>query len=173
MLGEYRSYYIQRKVVMSDLSSWMPLVDWANKVNNEDELYKKFLDEGVTHILFNIPEARRLAGFDDLYFEDGGYEIWCKFWNKYVREVCRGIADVSIPQRGIFSIKNQQPEWWQQYSSDVHNYVYLYEIIPQNEVGGPHQVPYNFFLEKELYSSERWQKVLPVIEKFLNNKNKV
>ena len=175
MCHEYRSYYIQRKVVMTDFSSWSPLALWCNKAKDEDDLYTIFKKEGVTHILLNLPEGKRLAGFDDLYFEKRGFEIWLKFWDKYVEEVYKDIADISLPDRGIYSMKNQVPQWWQGYSSDPKNYVYLYKILSEEEIKlikegkREHKKPINFFLLRELYSSSRWEILKDVAEKYLTH----
>lgn len=166
-LGEIRSYYVERKCIFFNFADPVPLVDWTEKSANEDELYKKIKTEGVTHILINFLELKRLAGSDNLYFSPEGLKIFVNFWNKYVKEIYRDIADISLPDRGIYSLKKQAPDWWQQYASNPMNYVCLYEIMSEEEAEKPHQPPYNFFLHKEFYSQERWEKLKPVIDEII------
>ncbi len=175
MFNEYRSYYIKRKVVMSDLSCISPIAMWSNQAKDEDDLYRIVKKEGVTHIFLNLPEVKRLAGYDIVIFEKRGFENWLKFWDKYVEEVYKDIADISLPDRGIFSMKKQNSQWWQIYSSDPKNYVYLYKILSEEEIKLikegklEHKKPINFFLMKELYSEPRWEKILKdVAEKYVS-----
>ncbi|MEW6040006.1 MAG: hypothetical protein AB1633_00605 [Elusimicrobiota bacterium] len=55
------------------------------------------------------------------------------------------------------------PEFWDGYSRDAKNYVYLYEIMSEPEASKPHKAPENFFLLKELHTGERFEKLSPVI----------
>jgi len=148
-LGETRPCYSERKVFTHSVSDFNPLVLWCKNVRDEKELRGKLLQEGVTHILLNIPEARRLGGYDIFQFEEKDFEIFCKFWNKYVREIYHGIADVTL-NNGIRGSKI--PEFWNSYTKSAFNYVYLYEIMSEEEANKPHERPYNFFLHKELFA---------------------
>lgn|GEM_PF-6023916 len=82
-----------------------PLILMIRQSKNEDELYEIIKKNGITHMLLNVPEARRLAPYDIFHFEGKDLEIFIKFWNKYVKEI--DIADSSLPEREIYSIKKQ------------------------------------------------------------------
>lgn len=169
LLGETRGLFFERKFLTHGVLEYSPLIETLKKVDNSTELYNEFKKQNITHILLNVPEARRLAGYDIFYFEPKEFKIWCEFWDKYVREIYRDIADIALPERGIYSVKKQMPDWWKIYSSDPMNYVYLYEIVEQEEKG-KHTPPYNFFLHKELYSQQRWEKLKSTVEELIKKK---
>jgi len=173
-LGETRGLFCEIPYLTHGVLEYSPLIKMLEKVENEDELYEEFKKQGITHILLNLPEAKRLAGYDNFYFEPQQFEIWLKFWDKYVEEVYKDIADISLPDRGIVSMKNQNPQWWQGYSSDPKNYVYLYKILSEDEIKLikegklEHRKPMNFFLLRELYPSSRWEILKDVAEKYVS-----
>lgn len=158
-LGEARGYYSERPFITSLVDNFTPIIVWAGASSNAEELYQKVRKEKITHILFNLPEARRLAGYDVLHWEGKDLKVFLEFWNKYVKEIYKNIADISIPHQGIYSMKKQVPNWWQNYALDPRNYVYLYEILSPEETEKPHPVPLNFFFIPELYTKERWEKI--------------
>lgn len=167
LLGETRGLFFERQYITHGVLEYSPLVENLKKVRSAPQLYEEFKNQGITHIVLNVPEAKRLAGYDNFYFGPEELKIWCEFWNKYVKEIYRDIADIALPDRGIYSLKKQAPDWWQQYASNPFNYVYLYEIISKEEAEKPHQPPYNFFLHKEFYSQERWEKLKPTIDEII------
>ncbi len=165
LLGETRGLFFERKYLTHGVLEYSPLVETLKKVNSAEELYKEFKKQKITHILLNVPEAKRLSGYDNFYFELKEFKIWVEFWNKYIKEIYRDIADISLPEHGIYSLKHQRSDWWQQYSSDLHNYVYLYEILDEKEaIQKKHTVPYNFFLEPQIYPQHRWEKIKIVMQ---------
>lgn len=159
ILGDTRSAFLKRNFVVNGPGELSPIVELCSKSKDCDQLYEKLKQEGITHILLNVPEARRLAGYKLFYFEPKDFKIFIDFWNKYIKEIYRDIADISLPEKDIYSIKKQVPDWWKGYSSDIHNYIYLYEILSSEQANKIHSVPYNFFLEPHFYDSER-QKIL-------------
>jgi len=171
-LGETRGLFCEIPYLTHGVLEYSPLIEMLEKVKDEEELYYEFKKQNITHILLNVPEAKRLAGYDNFYFGPFQFEIWLKFWNKYVEEVYKDITDISLPDRGIYSMKNQSSQWWQIYSSDPKNYVYLYKILSEEEVKlikegkREHKKPINFFLMKELYSSQRWEILKDVAVKY-------
>ncbi|MEM2772724.1 MAG: glycosyltransferase family 39 protein [Candidatus Pacearchaeota archaeon] len=167
LLGETRGLFFERQYVTHGVLEYSPLIENLKKVQSASQLYEEFKKQGITHVVLNVPEAKRLSGYDNFYFEPEEFKIWCEFWNKYVKEIYRDVADIALPDRGIYSLKKQSPNLWKQYASNPMNYVYLYEIMSEEEAEKPHQPPYNFFLHKEIYSQERWEKLKPVIDEIL------
>lgn len=170
LLGECRAYYLERKFVVQTVSDFNPLILWIKECKTADELYDILQREKVTHILLNVPEAKRLAGYDIFHFEPDELRIFIDFWNKYVVEIYRDIADISLPERKIHSMKKQVPTWWEEYSNDLRNYVYLYKILSKEEASKPHVIPYNFFLEPFIYGKHRQEKLLDIITEFRQKK---
>ena len=159
-LGECRGYYSERKFFVQTIGDFNPLLATIRQgCRSPEELRMYLIKQGITHILVNGPEARRLASYDILDFSPQELKLFANFWKKYVKEIYRDIADISLPERGIFSMKRDVPQWWLGYSSDGRNYVYLYEIMSEEEAGKPHPVPENFLLDSSVYSPGRWEKL--------------
>jgi hypothetical protein len=164
-LGESRGYFSQRKFIVYGVGEKNPLVEMCSRSKNADELYQKLRGEGVTHILLNMPEARRLATYEIFYFEPEQLALFNEFWKKYVKEVYKGIGDIAIPERGVISMRQQVPDWWQQYSSEPRNFVYLYELMSDKDANIPHEVPLNFMTDKTVYSPAQWEKLRVIAER--------
>jgi hypothetical protein len=62
-------------------------------------------------------------------------------------------------------MKQQQQQWWARYSSDSRNYVYLYRILSKDEAKGSHVVPQNLFLDPNLYTKEKWEKLTVILKR--------
>ncbi len=155
-LGETRGLFSERIFYTSGAGDYSPFIERLKRASGSDELYSLFQNDGITHILLNIPEAKRLASYDIFYFEENDLNIFNDFWRKHVREVYRDIADIYLPQHGIASMKRQQPEWWAGYFADPKNHVYLYEILAEDEAKSK-PPPFNFLLLEEFYTKKRWQ----------------
>jgi hypothetical protein len=93
-----------------------PLIEWIKQAKSADGLYAKLREEKITHILFNLPEAVRLSGFNIFYWNAEKQGIFSQFWQKYVREIHR------------------------------HEWIFLYEIMSPEEASKPHVAPQNFIL---------------------------
>ncbi|MEW6040187.1 MAG: hypothetical protein AB1633_01560, partial [Elusimicrobiota bacterium] len=172
--GETRGYYSKKRILTSSAGDTNPIIEWCRQSGNVDELYAKIKKKGVTHILINLPEAKRLAGYDILSFESNELKIFIGFWNKYVKEIYRDIADVTFtnnPQLGYGRFGSTIPEFWNSYIKDPGNYIYLYEIVCEKEPS-PQIIPYNFLLLKEFYTSERYNKLASVISASLSGRLK-
>jgi hypothetical protein len=59
-VGEYRGYYLNRDRIISTKYDTSPLVHWAGTSASVQELEGWLRREGVTHLLYNQVEARRL-----------------------------------------------------------------------------------------------------------------
>ena len=162
-LGETRGYYSQRKFVTATGAVFNPVVLWSTESKNAEELHRKLTEEEkITHILVNPPEGQRLAGYDNFCWEDGtGLKTFNEFWNKYVREIYRGIGDVTLRDGRQGS---KVPEFWNQYVRNPWSYVYLYEILPIGKENKPGQAHYNFLMNKAWYNQERWEKIKNIAE---------
>jgi hypothetical protein len=161
--GEERAYYLQRQYVPMTIGDRNYLVTLLEGSKDAQDVARRLRQAGITHILLNVPEARRLKGFDIFPCEPREYAVFLSFWDRYVREVHRDIADITLLQKGIFSMRRQQPQWWQQYAADEGNYVYVYEIMPDDAAARPHAVPRNFLADQSLYPDSRWKKLVPVL----------
>jgi hypothetical protein len=71
-VGEYRGYYLDRDRIISTKYETSPLVYWAGRSGNVLELEGWLIREGVTHLLYNQVEARRLEqmGYPALRWPD-------------------------------------------------------------------------------------------------------
>ncbi|MDI6641459.1 MAG: glycosyltransferase family 39 protein, partial [Elusimicrobiota bacterium] len=161
LLGECRGYYIKRKFLTHMVDVPNPLKEYCKDVNSGDELYIKLKKDGIAYILFNVPEARRLASYDIFCFSKRELKILTEFWNKYIEEVYSACADITLND-GRYASK--VPEFWNRYTADIKNYVYVYRLLSDDELKKPHKIPFNFFLIPEIYNSDRYSKLKPTID---------
>ncbi|OGS20715.1 MAG: hypothetical protein A2252_02035 [Elusimicrobia bacterium RIFOXYA2_FULL_39_19] len=160
--GETRPYYMRRKVLTHSAGDFNQIILWCKEVKTAEELKSKLAKEGVTHFMVNVPEARRLTAYDILQFEGNDLKVFIAFWNKYLKEINAGVADVMLNDGRRASAV---PEFWSQYASNPFSAVHLYEIMPEEEAGKPYGAPLNFFLYKEMYNTARLEYLGSVIEK--------
>ncbi len=113
IFGDAKCFYIKRRFIASDVAGMNPLIEYLKNVNSADEYYNFLLSQGFTHIVVNMGEGIRTAGYDTLYFSKRDFEILDGFWKKYVKEIYKS------------------------------NGVYLYEILSEEEAEKPHAVPVN------------------------------
>jgi len=59
-VGEYRSYYLHRDRIISTKYDTSPLIRWTEESADVPALAARLRQEGVTHLLYNQVEARRL-----------------------------------------------------------------------------------------------------------------
>jgi hypothetical protein len=154
---------VHRKYIPVTISDNNYLVTLFEKAKTPEDAVGLLREKGITHILLNVPEARRLKVYDMSHFEPREYGLFVRFWNRYVREVHRDIADITVLPRGILSMKQQQPAWWRNYAADEGNYVYVYEILSDAEAAKPHAVPRDFWEDPSLFPESRWKKLEPVL----------
>ncbi|MBU2567798.1 MAG: glycosyltransferase family 39 protein [Elusimicrobia bacterium] len=162
-LGECRTYYLKRDVVAGTIADINPVIQACSQAKDSDDIRKILAREKITHILFNLPEARRLAGYDMLHWEGPDLVIFNEFWKKYVKEVHRGIADVTL-QDGRFG--SMVPEFWTNYIRDPRNYVYIYKIMDEQEAKSARAVPapVNYLHWQGIYTGERFKKIEPFLQ---------
>jgi len=123
-IGECRGYYSKRKFICAAAADFAPVIEYIKESENAEGLYLTFNREGITHFLVNLKEAIRLKGYDIFHWDKKEFEIFCNFWDKYIKEL---------------------------YGT---NGVYLYEILSIEEAEKPHQAPINFVRELERFDFE-------------------
>jgi hypothetical protein len=71
-VGEYRSYYLHRDRIISTKYDTSPLIRWTEESADAPSLAVRLRQEGVTHLLYNQVEARRLEeeGYPSLRWPD-------------------------------------------------------------------------------------------------------
>lgn len=161
VLGECRGYYIDRRYLINMAGDKSPLMKYCAAAGTPEGLQGLLEKDGITHIMLNVPEAVRLRGYDRFYFSAGELKLFCGFWEKYLAEVHRSCPDVTL-NNGIFG--SGVPDFWNRYSADTRNYVYVYRVLSREEARLPHEAPFNFFMLPEMYKPERCELLKPVIE---------
>lgn len=68
---------------------------WARGLSTPQELYEKFRAEGITHILVNLLEGRRLLGYGILDWPEPAVALFCRLWRRHVRL----LREDAIPER--------------------------------------------------------------------------
>ncbi len=163
-MGECRGYYSKKNYIAQTIADLNPLNEWIKTVENEKELYELLKENNVTHIFLNVPEAKRLSSYAIMQFDKRGLKIFSSFWDKYIKEIHKSISDIAVPMKNIYSVKKEQPEIWNNYSRNIGEYVYLYEIMTEEEANRAHVIPYNFFLSPIIYSKKKYTELIPAIE---------
>lgn len=161
-----RGYYIKRDFVLNPPGDYCPLIEYASQSATAAEVYEKLKKDGFTHLLINSAELKRTASYEPVYWEAKGLEIFDAFWKKHVRLVHFDLSDLSLPGQGIFSMKLQHPEWWQRYSSDLRNYVYVYEIKDEQTAKAA-PAPVNMLLMQDYYPEKRWNMLKATAERLM------
>jgi hypothetical protein len=71
-VGEYRNYYLDRDRIISTKYDTSPLIRWTEESIDAQALAARLRREGVTHLLYNQVEARRLEeeGYPALHWPD-------------------------------------------------------------------------------------------------------
>lgn len=79
VFGDQRSYYYQRKIWVSPAFSRNPLMEWANTAAAPADLTNRLKAEGITHLLVNRNEFKRLQNYPFYRFNDQGERLWKRF----------------------------------------------------------------------------------------------
>ncbi len=87
LVGEARGAYLRRDFIVSSQFDQNPLAAWANASRSGGELYETLRKAGVTHLLVNIMEMRRLTGYRTLDFDEVGRRVLEEFWRANVEEI--------------------------------------------------------------------------------------
>ena len=86
-MGETRGYYCQRRHVTNSVFDVPLIVKWTRKVNSDEGLYNLIRREGITHILFNPAEVKRLESFKMYDWDKKEFSVFISFWNKYLKRI--------------------------------------------------------------------------------------
>jgi 4-amino-4-deoxy-L-arabinose transferase-like glycosyltransferase len=87
ILGDARSFGIQRDRIMASMFDENPLFVWANLSQNGEALYGRVLRAGLTHVLFNAAEAARLLPVWRDQLKPQGRQALDDFWRLHLRTV--------------------------------------------------------------------------------------
>ena len=115
-IGESKTFDLQRRYLYTDVHGQNPLVTWAKESSDADELYRKFQEAGITHLLLNFEEAHRTYSYKMLKWDPRSLDIFKRFWNEHVREVHM----MMIPER-YFGRRSP---------------LVLYEVLPKEQAAG-------------------------------------
>ncbi|MBI4656087.1 MAG: glycosyltransferase family 39 protein [Elusimicrobia bacterium] len=87
IIGDGRTYYMERKFVASTVFDLTPMVEYSKKSGDAEGLYRKLKSEGITHILLNAGEALRLQEqYNIFYFDEKSFAVFNEFWDRRVSE---------------------------------------------------------------------------------------
>lgn len=100
ILGNEQVFGFPKRFVYSAVQDYTPLVIWANESQDSAALYEKIKSEGITHILFNAPEAVRLRGYDLFPWRNSGLKNFYQFANEHLNTV--QVKPIAHIQSGLF-----------------------------------------------------------------------
>ena len=111
---ESRGFYSKHDVVSRTVQDVSPLVLWTKHSKDAKDLYIKLKEEGITHIMLNVPEGMRLKGYNVFDWNDKEKAVFSEFWNRYIKKL---------------------------FESDM---VFIYEIMKSEDACKPHVPPENY-----------------------------
>jgi 4-amino-4-deoxy-L-arabinose transferase-like glycosyltransferase len=117
LLGDIRGLYLKRRFLTHSVSDYPPIVEIVRNSKNEDEVYEKLKNLGITHVMLNAREAFRLKSYSIYSWKADEWQRFSLFWNKYVNEL---------------------------YNAD---WVFVYELKQFKADDIPHKIPHNFLAE--------------------------
>jgi len=160
-LGECRGLYSKHKVVVQTIGDESPLVRVMRESNNMDEFYDNLVNKmKVTHFMLNLPEAKRLAGYDMFNWDNAGQlRIFNEFWVKHVRLIHKTLPDITLDNQRGYRMSDI-PQYWEKYVADPTGYLYIYEIVKDKQPAGQsgineYNMPVNWLLMPGLYPEAR------------------
>lgn len=134
-IGESKPFDLQRPYLYTDVHGQNPLITWSTQTSSPDDLYKKFQERGITHLLVNFVEAYRTYGYKMIKWEPESYRNFELFWNSHVRQAHQEV----IPER----LFRSQPEG-----------IMLYEVLPEDAAKAKGAPPVNpLAVLKEMHKS--------------------
>lgn len=84
---------------------------WARTAKTTPEFYDRVRQEGITHILVNLMEGKRLSGYGIFDFSEDTLALFCDFWDKHVRILKEdAIPEKFFPGRPPLFLYNILPE---------------------------------------------------------------
>lgn len=87
VIGDSKAFHLQRPYVASTVMNLSPLAVWAEETSSPEELQRKLLEEGISHILVNALESYRTRGYIPFTLSPGAAERLSVFWGSYLDEI--------------------------------------------------------------------------------------
>ncbi|MFH1415137.1 MAG: hypothetical protein ABIH89_03515 [Elusimicrobiota bacterium] len=113
IFGDAKCLYIDRKFTAFSVGGLNPLIEYIRQSDNADVLYDNLKSQRYTHLVVNVYETIRTAGYGNLYFSKNDFTILDEFWREHIKL--------------IYTFSD----------------VYLYEIISEKEAAEAHNIPAN------------------------------
>ncbi len=79
VFGDQRGYYYQRKIWISPAFSRNPLMQWAHDAPTSRDFIQKLKEQGITHLVVNRNEFKRLQNYPFYRFDAQGQRLWESF----------------------------------------------------------------------------------------------
>ncbi|MFC1512722.1 ArnT family glycosyltransferase [bacterium] len=152
-IGETRVLFMKKNVLITDISMDNPLVNFLKESKDEQELYNKFKEDRITHLLINPLEAIRLPRFDMFFWDIREFIIFDKFIKKHTIPVFRMHADALL-NNGL-KLLSDVPEYLEEFRKNDTNYIYIYEVVKKIPPGSP--ASFNFLILPHVYKKDRWK----------------
>lgn len=109
LVGEEKAYPIKVRHLYSGVYDTGPLVRFCNQSENPKEVAEKLSSIGITHIMINITEAHRIAGYGIFGWTPAGFGVFGSFWQNH--------------------LQLQKVEEWNSTTVDNSNAILLFKII--------------------------------------------
>lgn len=145
IFGDAKCLYLERKFVAFSVHGLNPLIEFLRQADTSEDFYNILQQKGFTHIIVNIAEGIRTAGYETMYFTQKDFAVLTDFWKKHIKE--------------LFNSNN----------------AYLYEILEKDKASNEKKKqPFNAILEtyrahilsnvNSNLKSKKWDKALKSFE---------
>lgn len=85
LLGENRSFYIERDIISHDVWSRDPFIELARNSDNAQELKNRLEKKGLTHIFVNLEEINRLRKYHNYTWNESAGSLFDVLTKKYLK----------------------------------------------------------------------------------------
>jgi hypothetical protein len=76
IVGDQRGYYYRKPILITPVFNKNPLVDWAEEAPDAAALRARLIADGISHILINRAEMKRLEPYRIFPFSDAARQRW-------------------------------------------------------------------------------------------------
>ncbi|PIV19177.1 MAG: hypothetical protein COS41_01890 [Elusimicrobia bacterium CG03_land_8_20_14_0_80_50_18] len=87
IFGDAKCLYIKRPFVAFSVEGLNPLIEYLRNGADADDVYNNLILDEFTHLIVNVPEGIRTAGYGNFYFNGEDILKLRAFWKKYITEL--------------------------------------------------------------------------------------
>jgi hypothetical protein len=95
LVGDEKAFPLHVRHTYSGVYDRSLLVRLCEESSTPDEVAAKFLNQGITHIMINVYEANRIAGYGGFSMSPKAFGLMCAFWERHLK-----LSHLEVHQEG-------------------------------------------------------------------------